>query len=253
MIEKELGESFEVEPGAVLRLAHGDGTVAIRGWEHPKVQVVVRYRAEVETTKPDRLRDFEVEFEQRGREVLVAGREPNVMGSGTTRLRVHEYRYTVLAPPWVALDLDGKDGGVSLENWSAPVELRSEDGSFLIDGLEAPSLSYRGEDGTLKLSRIRVPSVSVEFQDGSLDLELLDAGSLDLRIRAEDAKMDVALDKSITAAFSIERDEGSVQVAIPGVQQTSSDSRRYRGQIGDGRGGRIRIAMEDGKVLLRQK
>lgn len=252
MIEKELGHSFDVEPGAVLRLRHGDADVSIKGWERDTVQVVVRYRAEVRAARPDELRDFEVEFEQRGKEILATGREPTAPGSAVD-LRVLEYRYLVLAPPWVELDLEGEDGSVKVQDWNAPVALRGEDGSVRIDGLEAPTLSCRGEDASFRLARIRVPWVEVALDDGELDLQLLDAGPLDLSVRGKDAKIAVTLERSIAAAYSIRHDEGSVRVAAPGDQQASPDGRHVSGQIGDGRGGEIRIEVEDGAVVLGQE
>ncbi len=47
-----------------------------------------------------------------------------------------EYSYTVKAPPWMALELEGEDGDVSIREWSGAINLDLSDGDLEIDGLQ---------------------------------------------------------------------------------------------------------------------
>lgn len=285
-VDREFQQSFDVVPGATLKLMHDDGDVEIRPWDQSRIDVHVRYHV-VSRGIGTGPRDFEVDFDQNGDVVTVEGRE---IGDRTVMfgsIRTHEYRYTVRAPHWVRLVLAGDDGDVSIRDWNAAITVRGEDGDVEIDGLRG-DLDVELDNGDLTLSSCQTPSASIRLEDGDLvlrggsgdwsivvddgDLELLDlaatalevrsedgdvdvrlepAGTLAADIRTQDGDVDLMLEPGVSATFSIDVDDGSIRLRASDLVSDDADSDHARGRIGDGTGGALRIRTQDGDVLLR--
>lgn len=246
-IDREFHESFEVARGARLELVHGDGGVEITPWERDVIDVHVVYRAELKSigaaTKPD----FQVDFSQRGGTVRVVGRETGRRGFGWFTSRNREHRYTVRAPAWVVLELDGDDGDVELTGWRAAVDielddgdveiadvrgdvrLELEDGDVVIAGLEG-ELAAELDDGDVRITDCRSPRLRIRAQDGNLavdrcdgsmeitvddgDVELTRISGSRFRIRGEDGDVELELVSARDLDLEIELDDGDVDLRL---------------------------------------
>lgn len=287
-VDRQFHQAFDVQEGTKLVLHHGDGEVAITPWEKSTIDVEVIYRASIKKAGSGSVRDFEVEFEQSGDTVRVIGKEPSV--SVVRGLSYHwkrEYSYTVKAPPWIVLELDGQDGNVSIKDWGADIALELSDGDIEIDGLQgdfriegqdgdiqirdcettrgsirtsdgdvtlercAGSIEVDGSDGRLTLSQIRGEKLDIRTSDGDVELDLLASDGLDLTIRSGDGSVAVGLDPALSVTFTIQTHDGDVRLS--GIEATGlqRDERRTSGRIGDGQG-TIQITTGDGDVVLRQ-
>lgn len=287
-VDRQFHQAFDVQEGTKLVLHHGDGEVSITPWGKSTIDVEVIYRASIKKAGSGSVSDFEVEFEHSGDTVRVVGKEPSV--SVVRGLSYHwkrEYSYTVKAPPWVVLELDGQDGSVSIRDWGAEIALKLSDGDIGIDGLQGDfriegqdgdiqirdcetargsirtsdgdvtlercegSIEVKGSDGRLTLSQIRGEKLDIRTSDGDVELDLLASDGLDLTIRSGDGSVAVGLDPELSVAFTIQTHDGDVR--LPGVEVTGlqRDERRTSGRIGDGQG-TIEITTGDGDVVLRQ-
>lgn len=283
-IDRTYQESYDVAPGAVLEVHHGDGDVDVRPWAEDRVDVVVRYHAR--TYGVGGPRDFEVDFETRGDVIRVVGRE---IGSSVTfgGMRTYEHSYTVQAPPWVALRLRGDDGNAVVRGWEAVVDIEGNDGDARLDGLRG-DLELRLDDGDAELSDCVVGRAVVRLEDGDLRVErgagdwsvALDDGDVDIRdlaasrlhVEAQDGDLDIALatvdlydvvlrtdDGNVilgfpagaAPGFSITVDDGTVRLDLEGATVESRDEHVTRGRLGPGGGGSVRIVTQDGDVTLR--
>jgi len=282
-VDREFNESFDVEPGVALRLVSGDGDVDIAPWNENRLEVQVRYHSV--SRGWGGVKDFEVDFDRSGDTITVEGREigSNFFVGGT---RTHEYRYTIKAPPYVALRIEGDDGDVDIRHWEADIELRINDGDARIDGLDGDLLA-RLDDGDLELDNCAVGRATVQLEDGDvtlrggsgdwrltvddgdLDLRDLAAGSLEARgqdgdihvtltpgpfveadLASDDGNIDLTLFSGLSARFSIDVDDGSISLHGSELTVESKRDHRTTGRIGDGRG-EIRIRTNDGDVRLR--
>ena len=288
-IDRRFHQAFDVQEGAKLVLHHGDGEVSIVPWEKSTIDVEVVYRASMRKARSGKASDFEVEFDQSGDTVRVIGREPSVsVVRGFSYHWEREYSYTVKAPPWVALELEGEDGDVSIREWRGAIHLELSDGDLEIAGLQGEfwirgedgsieirdckttagsirtsdgdvtlercegSIEVSGADGGLTLSQIRGDKLDIRTSDGEVELDLLASDALDLTIRSGDGNVEVGLDPTLSLVFSIQTDDGDVRMSGIEVADLQRDGRRTSGRIGDGRGS-MKISTGDGDVVLRQK
>ncbi len=285
-VDREYSESFDVSPGATLRLFHDDGDATITPWSEDRLEVVVRYH--VVSRGIGGPRDFEVDFDRSGDTITVEGRE---IGSNLSfgSSRTHEYTYAVKAPSYVTLELSGDDGDVAVRGWEAPIDIDIEDGDVRIDGLDG-DLSVKSDDGDLELSDIRAGSATVMLQDGDVflrggsgewrltlddgdfdatgleataldietsdgdvDIELAPTARLEASVRTSDGDVTIVLPPSAALEFEIEVDDGRVSLPDSGAIVGSRSGDRTLGRVGDGSGGRLDIRTRDGNVTLRDQ
>jgi hypothetical protein len=116
-IKKDYHETFAVQAGDRLHLVHGDGEVNIEPWERDEIDITVVYHTEFSKVGVGSDPDFEVEFRQSGGTVTVIGKEAQTVVVGFTSRRHYEYSYTIRAPEYLRLDLEGDDGDVQIVKW----------------------------------------------------------------------------------------------------------------------------------------
>ncbi len=264
-IDKRFHESFDVAPGARLRLTHGDGQVTITPWDREVLDVSVRYSADETRLGWSSEVEFDVVFERDGDEIVVKERDRGGITIGFHSVRNHEYVYTIQAPPWVGLVLTGDDGDVRINGWRAAIELTSDDGDIVLSGIESPrtslvigdgelraagalgELSVRSDDGdatledcTIRSGRIRLDDgdlllrrcsgdVEVRVDDGRVRIEAHGPGALD--IGSQDGDVEVQLHAPGNAALTVQADDGSVDVELAAGVSAAFDVRVDDGRI----------------------
>lgn len=264
-IRREFDESFDVAEGASLHLRHGDGDAIIIPWEQDVIRVEVVYHAEVKGFGFHDDLDFDVEFRQSDDVVEVIGKEPSLTIVGFFYSRYHEYTYTVHAPPYVVLRLEGDDGDVTIEGWSAAIECRLDDGDLLLREVRCPrvevmiedgatrgeelecELSLDGDDGDVTLKRCNVDPCLISVDDG--DVDLMECSG-EIRVSADDG--DISLSSVRSVIMDIEADDGDVDVAVVGETvfdlDVSTDDGDVRIETPPGLSADFRIDVDDGVI-----
>jgi hypothetical protein len=249
-IDRDYHETFDVGEGVRLDLRHGDGDVIITSWDKDVIDVRVRYFAEVKRIGFADEPDFFVEFDQSEGVVRVVGREE--IGSGMVffqSIKEHEYTYTISAPSYVRLELNGDDGDVVIQGWRADIDcvlddgdvdlddianaatrIAFEDGDVSIERLEG-ELILSGDDGDVELSGCRVAPARIAIQDGDVtangcegefrvsvddgDVRLDDLASARVEITGEDGDIRVGLTGSELENLEISTDDGDITLTLP--------------------------------------
>jgi DUF4097 and DUF4098 domain-containing protein YvlB len=283
-IKKDFHESFDVKEGATLHLKHGDGDVTITPWDKDIVDVSVHYRAELKSVGIGGKHYFDVEFRQSDDAIHVIGKVRSSGSIGFRYFKRQEYTYTVRAPRYLELDLEGEDGDVDIRNWQGKIfsrlddgdirlqdilspktQIRLEDGDLDVDGLQG-DLSVHAEDGDIvlrecksQLCRIKLEDgdirvrlsegdFEISIEDGDVTLDQVRAGLLDIRAGGGDIELDLLKTEGIDLDISAE--DGDVTVDLePGISATVSidtDEGRIRTNLPD------RISTSDGNVVLRE-
>lgn len=250
-VERQFHETFAVRDGMSLRLHHGDGDVTIRPWDRDEVEVDVDYRAEPGFLGFGQPENFTVDFTETDDRILVTGREPG-QETGLFEARVEEYTYTIQAPAYLRLELQGDDGDVDIRDWNAPLDVQIDDGDLTIEGISADRITIRMEDGDLFARGIEgeisvtsddgnvlitdavMTRATIRLEDGDLDMRdsegsleiVTDDGSVrieslvsdDVDIRSEDGDIWIALIGGSPTDVDLETDDGSVELSVgPGV------------------------------------
>jgi DUF4097 and DUF4098 domain-containing protein YvlB len=243
-IDKYFHESFDVEKGFILHLRHGDGDVIITPWDKEVLDVEVRYRAEVKAFGIGGKHQFEVEFKETGSVIHVIGREKSSSSIGFHHFKLHEYTYTIRAPEYLELNLDGDDGDVEIEDWQGKIECSSEDGDvelrnigssqasidledgdLRIDGLKG-DLLVDGEDGDVVLKDVQTPLCRIRLEDGDLTIRRSEG---DFEIDVEDGHVD--LDRVRAGMLEVSTEDGEVEVDLLKVDRIDLDIRAYDGDV----------------------
>lgn len=205
IINKHFHQKYDVNEGAALYLKHGDGNVKITAWSNDVVDIDIVYRATFTGMGRLEPQDFEAEFEQRGDRITVTGREPHVFGISSHN--VHEYTYTIKAPNYVELNLNGVDGDVSIADWAQNIKAETVDGDIDIDGVTANVVSVSSVDGDVTLENIDA-DVSVTATDGNITL----ADLVNSACRCKTVDGDIELDGG-SGTFRAESGDGNISVA----------------------------------------
>lgn len=206
-LNRHYHETFPVRPGMRLRLDHGDGDVAITPWNRDSLEVTVRYRAKASTLGWSKRSDFEVEFRREGDTVHVVGHEPERRSVGISMFRELEHSYTIRAPSYLRLALDGEDGDVEVDEWTGPISVRLEDGDVRLSGIRSPRTEVNLEDGDLRIMGLQ-GELLVEVEDG--DVEIFDCDCVAARFRLEDG--DLTLDRG-AGSLQVRAADGRVRLS----------------------------------------
>jgi DUF4097 and DUF4098 domain-containing protein YvlB len=159
-------------------------------WEKDVLDVEVKYRAKASNIGWTKSTDFDVEFRQDGGTIHVVGHEPNRISVGISSYREYEYTYTVKAPSYLDLNLEGDDGDVEIADWKGTIVMKLEDGDVILSDIDAPRTEITLEDGDLEIDGIR-GALDIDCEDG--DIEIFECSSEHGRIRSEDG--DITIDR----------------------------------------------------------
>jgi hypothetical protein len=226
-LNKDFHESFDVKKGAILNLKHGDGDVTITPWDQDVLDVEVRYRAEYKTIGIGGNLQFDVEFRKTGDVIHVIGKEKCSGSIGFHSHRKYEHTYTIRAPEYLELDLEGEDGDVKIEEWEGKIscdledgdielesvssprtQIRIEDGDIHIDGLKG-DLSLKGEDGDVTIREAEIPQCRIDLEDGDIDIRRA-KGDFDISV----SDGDVILDQIRAGMLEISTGDGDIELDL---------------------------------------
>lgn len=205
-INREYNETFEVQQGTRLVLEHGDGDVTIEPWSEDLLQVAVVYRAQASNIGWSKSTEFKVDFRQDGDTIYVIGHEPKRASIGISAYREHEYIYTIQAPSYLGLRLEGEDGNVEIRGWRGAIALDIEDGDVELTDIDSPRTEILLEDGDLVIDGIR-GEVEVNNEDG--DIEISDCEIESGQIVTEDG--DVEIDRC-RGSFGLNLSDGDADL-----------------------------------------
>lgn len=270
-IKKNYHEKFDVKKGDRLRLKHGDGDVTIKPWDKDVLDVEIYYRAEVKSVGLTGHYDFYVEFSQSDDVIHVIGKEKHSGGIGIHTKKRFEYTYTIRAPKYLELDLEGEDGDISIEEWEGIINCRLDDGDINLENILSPKTRINFQDGDLRItalqgellafgddgdviltncntSRCQIEladgDVRIKNSEGNFEIETDDGDIMasDLRaqtvdIRSEDGEIELYLLKTEEIDLHVKTDDGNVNIDLePGISATISidtDDGRLRMDLPD--------------------
>jgi DUF4097 and DUF4098 domain-containing protein YvlB len=221
-INKDFHKSYDVDVGAILHLRHGDGDVTITPWNKDVVDIKVKYRADSKVVGLGGRHTFDVEFRQNGNEIFVIAKEMSYNVIGFTSLREYEYTYTIQAPSYVDLDLEGDDGDVKLERWEGFVECRLDDGDVEFAYINSDETRIEMNDGNVRVDELH-GDLFVEAEDG--DITILNCETGLCRVRLDDGDLTI---RHCRGSFDIGLEDGDVD-----FQRVRADKLELRMDDGD--------------------
>jgi len=186
-----------------------DGSIEIRPWDKPEVQVVIekhaRDKADADT--------IDVRAEQNGDHVIVEVKSRKDDGGFHIGWNVsRSARLIVSAPAAADVAARSGDGSIDVERVNGRLELKSGDGSIRGRELRGAVTAHSG-DGSIKLDGVS-GALDVDTGDGSIVV----AGNLTaVRARSGDGNITVHVEpgSAPSADWNITTGDGSVTLEVP--------------------------------------
>jgi hypothetical protein len=243
--------TFTVATGARLAIHSFQGDIVV----HPWTKNAIRIEADHD--------------EQTRVAVTRQGDSWDVQGHGY-RHRPTEIDYEITAPPWVALDIEGVHGDISIDGWKSDVIVETVNGSVSLQGgvgliqlsSVTGSVSVDGAKGRLQLSSVQ-DGVDVHGAEGEINAEavagdivldnvrskLVEASSVNgdiafkgtvdaggrYKLATHSGDLDVALPSEGNATVTVATFAGEFETTFPVQLATSRPGRGYRFTLGTGK------------------
>jgi DUF4097 and DUF4098 domain-containing protein YvlB len=244
-----------------------DGSIEIRPWDKPDVQVVVEKRGR---DKED-VAAIDVQASQNGNRVEVTVSEPKHLGGFNIHFGNRSAKLIISLPASSDVTAKSGDGSIDIEQVAGRVQLRSGDGSIRGRSLAGDVDAHTG-DGSIKLDGVK-GTLNVDTGDGSITL---DGMLTTVRARSGDGSVTIHAGPGSTANadWDITTGDGSVTLALPdgfgaeldahtgdgGIRMEDITLSNVTGKIGRntlrgrlGSGGRnVRLRTGDGSITLKR-
>ncbi len=228
-------------------LATFDGSIEIRAWERPEVEVIVEKRGADKSA----VSGLQVEASQTGDRISVEVTRPRREGlhfgpSPSARL-------IVSLPAASNVTARSCDGSIEVERLAGRIELRSGDGSIRARELSGDVTAHTG-DGSITLDG-RFSALRATSGDGSVRIHAA-AGttpSADWDISTGDGSVTLEIPDGFNGELDAHTGDGGVHVEDIDVSNVTGESRRnsVRGRIGAGGHG-LRVRTGDGSITIRR-
>jgi hypothetical protein len=238
---------FAVAGKPDVALATFDGSIEIRPWDKPDVQVVIEKRGR---DKED-VAAIEVHAEQSGNHIEISVTEPK-------RDRVLHFNFNnrsakliVSVPASSDVAAKSGDGSIDIERVAGHVQLRSGDGSIRGRMLGGDVDADTG-DGSIKLDG-KLTSVRVRTGDGSVTIHADPGSSLgaDWDIVTGDGSVTLEVPDGFGAELDAHTGDGGIHMRDVTLSNVTGKigKNSLRGRLGAG-GRAVRVRTGDGSITL---
>ncbi len=266
-VERE-EKHFPTSGKADVTLATFDGSIEVRPWDKPEVQVIIEKRARDKAA----VDEIDIRSEQNGDHIVVEvkARKNDHRGMNFGWNLSRSAKLIVSMPASADLSARSGDGSIDVERIVGRVEMHSGDGSIRARNVGGDVTAHSG-DGSIRVDGAN-GALNVDTGDGSIVL----AGKLSsVRARSGDGSVTVRAETGSTSSadWDISTGDGSVILELPDefgaeldahtgsggirmhditVSNVSGEIRRntVRGRIGSG-GRMVRVRTGDGTITLK--
>ncbi|MBN2071792.1 MAG: DUF4097 family beta strand repeat protein [Candidatus Krumholzibacteriota bacterium] len=220
-IERDYHKTYDVSPGYGLRLKNGDGNVFIKRWDKDVLDIKVEYLAEYKSIGAGE-RDFKVNFRTKNDIIEVTEVETSTPVIGFHIFNIKEYSYTIFAPDYLTLEINGDDGEIYIDDWRANIEISLDDGAAVLRGIECDQTIISIEDGELNIGDHK-GNLEIDYDDGRI--EIFRCSIPECIIRGEDGPLSI---RDTKGDFDIELDDGDAD-----IYRLLTENLHYQGGDGD--------------------
>jgi DUF4097 and DUF4098 domain-containing protein YvlB len=231
-----------------VELSTFDGSIEIRPWDKPEVEVIVEKRGPSRSA----IADVEVTASQSGNHITVETRRAKRTGGfhiGWSR----SARLIVSLPASSDIRAKSGDGPIDVEHVDGRIELRSGDGSIRGHDISG-DLNVQTGDGSITIDG-KFAALHAHSGDGSVRIHAVagvDASS-DWEISTGDGSVTLELPDGFNADLDAHTGDGGIHVHDLTLSNVTGEIARnsVRGRIGSG-GRLLRVRTGDGSITLRR-
>lgn len=246
-VERE-EKRFQTAGKPEVTLATFDGSIEIRPWDKPEVEIVIEKRGADKSA----VADLQVEAAQSGDKISVEVKQPR----GRTGLHLGgspSAKLIVSLPASSDVAARSGDGSIDVERLAGRVELRSGDGSIRARDL-AGDVTVQTGDGSIALDG-KFTAVRARSGDGSVRIHAAPGtnAEADWDISTGDGSVTLEIPDGFNGELDAHTGDGSVHVEDVTLSNVTGEIRRHsvRGRLGSG-GHEVRVRTGDGSITLRR-
>ena len=231
-----IDRTFDVRPGAKLRLSNVNGRITIGSWDQPRVRVVA-----VKEAKGDRddvaryLKEMKVQMAQTAGGLTVTTVQPKQDGGfGIFDWLVGDHvngqvTYDLTVPRTMNVDVSNTNGTISVKDITGAFELDTTNGKIECERCSG--------------------SMDASTTNGSIDAELVRvAKGQPLRFETTNGRISIALPKDAAMDVDAGTTNGSISSDLP-ITTQEKDRNTLRGTINGG-GTRLRARTTNGGISI---
>jgi DUF4097 and DUF4098 domain-containing protein YvlB len=238
---------FTVSGTPNVSLKTFDGSIEIRSWDRPEVQVTIEKRGKSKSATDT----IDVHAEQQGNQITVEARIPDSHGLHFNDSR--SAKLIVSMPANADVSAGSGDGSIDLDGVTGRIQLRSGDGSIRARSTGGDVDVHTG-DGSVTLSGA-LSSLRAQSGDGSITIHA-DAGSTaggDWDITTGDGSVTLAIPDSFGAELDAHTGDGRIRADEITVSNVTGRISRnsLRGRLGGG-GHSVRLRTGDGSITIKK-
>jgi DUF4097 and DUF4098 domain-containing protein YvlB len=263
-VERE-EKRFSTPDSPDVELSTFDGSIEIRAWDKPEVEVIVEKRA----SSKEAAQEIEVHTEQSGNKVTVDVKAPRVTGFAIHFSR--SAKLIVSMPASSNVVAKSGDGSIDLTRIAGRLELRTGDGSIQGRNLAGDVKAHTG-DGSIRLEGVtgtldvdtgdgsvtasgKLSSVQARSGDGNVTIhaETGSSPAADWNLKTGDGSVTLELPDGFNGELDAHSGDGGVRIddiALSNVTGTIGRN-TVRGRLGSG-GRAVRVRTGDGSITLRR-
>ena len=178
-LTETIDKTFDVRPGAEVKLTNVNGSITVTSWDQPRVRVIAEKI--VKGDKDDAqeaMRELKVEFRQTGGGLVITTKYPDLDSSILDWLTGDHVnanvRYELTVPRTMDLDLSDTNGSIRVTDVSGRLELDTTNGRIETKRC-AGSLDASTTNGGIDAELIRVTPgqpISLSTTNGRIELAL---------------------------------------------------------------------------------
>jgi hypothetical protein len=238
-LTETIDRTFDVRPGAQLRLSNVNGKITIASWDQPRVHVVAVKSARGDRADlPRYMKELRVEMQARDGGLTVSTVQPkNDDGFGFLEWLVGDHvngqvQYELTIPKTMNVNVDNTNGTISLTDVAGHFELETTNGKIEVDRCSG--------------------SIDASTTNGSIDAELIRVTKgQPLRFETTNGRITVALPKDVALDVDAGTTNGSISTDLP-VETRTIDSNSLRGTINGG-GTRLHARTTNGGIAIKTR
>jgi DUF4097 and DUF4098 domain-containing protein YvlB len=232
-----------------VELSTFDGSIEIRPWDRPDVEVIVEKRGPSQSS----IADIEVNASQSGNHITVETRWRRRTGDFHFGWSRSSARLIVSLPASSDILAKSGDGSIDVERVDGRIELRSGDGSIRGHHI-AGNLNVQTGDGSITVDGT-FAGLRAHSGDGSVRIHAAVGAeaSSDWEISTGDGSVTLELPDGFNADLDAHTGDGGIHVHDITLSNVTGEIKRnsVRGRLGSG-GRQLRVRTGDGSITLRR-
>ena len=237
-VTENIDRTFDVRPGATLKLSNVNGRITIGSWDQPRVRVVATKKAEGDKdVLADYMKALRVDFQQRNGGLTVTTIQPK--NDGITSMidwfmgqHVNgQVSYTVTVPRNMNVDVENTNGAIALSDVTGMLELGTTNGRIEVARCGG-SLKAATTNGAISAELVRVTK------------------GQPLLLATTNGRIRIAVPADFAGEIDADTTNGAITTDFP-VTTSRTDRNSLRGTVNGG-GTELRARTTNGAIEIRK-